>query len=241
MARTKAGLKTLTRRYLNFCKKFRMMLDHGKSKVMHFRRSRYRTDVNVGFTVDGLSFEEPKAKKSPDGGCRHTYLGFLLDEALSGSAHFDRAIARGAGFTHKAGKVSSSMAMGEDMGLWYLQSVVGQSCLYNIELVGRGHDLKHLKNVWEGLLSKATLVGHYEGQNTFSSRLELARPGMAPMARSVYYLVLSSYMRNMTVDRYEQTCSLYNLARQDSLVIYQRWRWPLQWQIKRSLSWNTWP
>ena len=127
VARTKAGLKTLTRRYLNFCKKFRMRLNHGKSKVMHFRRSRYRTDVNAGFTVDGLSFEEPKAKKPLDGGCRHTYLGFLLDEALSGSAHFDRAIARGAGFTHKVGKVSSSM--GEDMGLWYLQSVVGPSCL----------------------------------------------------------------------------------------------------------------
>ena len=57
-----------------------------------------------------------------------TLVGFLLDEALSGSAHFDRAIARGAGFTHKVGKVSSSM--GEDMGLWYLQSVVGPSCLY---------------------------------------------------------------------------------------------------------------
>ena len=48
--------------------------------------------------------------------------------------------------------------------------MVGPSCLYDIELVGRGHDLKRLKNVWEGLLSKATLVGHYEGQNTFSSR-----------------------------------------------------------------------
>ena len=112
--------------------------------------------MNAGFTVDGLSFEEPKAKKPLDGGCRHTYLGFLLDEALSGSAHFDRAIARGAGFTHKVGNVSSSM--GEAMGLWYLQSVVGPSCLYDIELVGREHDLRHLKNVWEGLLSKATLV-----------------------------------------------------------------------------------
>ena len=53
----------------------------------------------------------------------------------------------------------------------YLQSVPGPSCPYNIELVGRGHDLKRLKNaiLWEGLLSKATLVGHHEGQNTVSS------------------------------------------------------------------------
>ena len=97
--------------------------------MTHFRRSRYHTGVNSGFTADGLSFEEAKAKKPLDGGCRHTYLGFLLDEAVSGSVHFDRAIARGAGFTHKVGKVSSSM--GEDMGLWYLQSVVGPSCLYD--------------------------------------------------------------------------------------------------------------
>ena len=55
VARTKAGLKTLARGYLNFCNKLRMGLGHGKSKVMHFRRSRHRTDVNAGFTVDGLS------------------------------------------------------------------------------------------------------------------------------------------------------------------------------------------
>ena len=72
VARTKAGLKTLARRYLNFCKQFRMRLNHGKSKVMHFRRGRYRTDVNAGFAVDGLSFEEPEAKKPLDGGGKHT-------------------------------------------------------------------------------------------------------------------------------------------------------------------------
>ena len=39
------------------------------------RRSKYHTDVNAGFTVDVLAFEEPKAKKplGLDGGCRHTY------------------------------------------------------------------------------------------------------------------------------------------------------------------------
>ena len=30
---------------------------------------------------------------------------------------------------------------------------------------------RRLKNVWEGLLSKATLVGHYEGQNTYTGRM----------------------------------------------------------------------
>ena len=59
VARTKAGLKALrlTGMYLGFGRKARMRLNHGESKVMHFRRSRHRTDVNAGFTVDGLSFE----------------------------------------------------------------------------------------------------------------------------------------------------------------------------------------
>ena len=69
------------------------------------------------------------------------------------------------------------------------------------------------------------------------ARLELARADKAlyhrsdcANARSVYYLVLSSYIRNVAVDRYRQICALYNSAglSQDSpLVIYQRWRWPL--------------
>ena len=55
-------------------------------------------------------------------------LPLLLDEALFGSAHFDHALSRGTGFNHKVGKVSSSM--GEDMGLWYVKSVVGPTVLY---------------------------------------------------------------------------------------------------------------
>ena len=98
----------------------------------------------------------------------HPYLGFVLDGALSGSAHFDRALSRGTGFNHKVGKVSFSM--GEDMGLWYLKSVVGPSVLYATELVGPGHSTQRLKAVWEGLLSQATLVGGAEKRSSFNSR-----------------------------------------------------------------------
>ena len=157
---------------MNFCRKFRMRLNHGKSKVMHFRRRMRKEDPDAGFSVDGIDFSQPprstKAGKPKEGGCRHPYLGFLLDEALSGSAHFDRALSRGTGFNHKVGKVSSSM--GEDMGLWYLQSVVGPSVLYDTELVGPGHNTQRLKAVWEGLLSQATLVGGAEKRSTFNSR-----------------------------------------------------------------------
>ena len=44
-----------------------------------------------------------------------------------------------------------------------------------------------LKNVWEGLLSKATLVGHYEGQNTFASRKDafIRKGGLMPETQEV--------------------------------------------------------
>ena len=86
LARTKAGLQTLTQGYMNLCRKFRMRLNHGKSRVMHFRSQMRKEDLDAGFTVDGIAFSQPprstKAGKPKEGGCRHPYLGFLLDEAL---------------------------------------------------------------------------------------------------------------------------------------------------------------
>ena len=37
VAKTKGGLKSLTEKYMRFCRKFRMRLNHKKSKVMHYR------------------------------------------------------------------------------------------------------------------------------------------------------------------------------------------------------------
>lgn len=50
--------------------------------------------------MDGLAFEEPKERKPLDGGCRYPHLGFLLDEALSGSPMLS---VLGAICTHKSG------------------------------------------------------------------------------------------------------------------------------------------
>ena len=38
VAKTMGGLESLTRKYMRFCRRFRMRLNHKKSKVMHFRR-----------------------------------------------------------------------------------------------------------------------------------------------------------------------------------------------------------
>ena len=42
LARTKAGLQTLTHGYMDVCRAFRMRLNDGKSKVMHFRRQMHK-------------------------------------------------------------------------------------------------------------------------------------------------------------------------------------------------------
>ena len=62
--------------------------------------------------VDGVLFTQPKPH---EGGRRQPYLGFLMDEAMSGMAHQDRAMAMGHSHASKVGGVSSRM--GEDMGL----------------------------------------------------------------------------------------------------------------------------
>ena len=56
LARTKVGLKTLTKGYMNFCRKFRMRLNHGKSKVMHFRRRMQKEELDAGFQWMGQTF-----------------------------------------------------------------------------------------------------------------------------------------------------------------------------------------
>ena len=82
-------------------------------------------------------------------------MGFLMDEAMSGMAHQDRAIAMGHSHASKAGEVASRM--GGDMGMMYVKTVVGPTVLYDMELTGGQFQGERLRKVWEKLLSKATL------------------------------------------------------------------------------------
>ena len=59
VAKTMNGLESLTRKYVRFCRRFRMRLNHKKSKVMHFRRHpQYGGGVDL--KVDGVLFTQPK-------------------------------------------------------------------------------------------------------------------------------------------------------------------------------------
>ena len=69
-----------------------------------------------------------------EGGLRQPYLGFLMDEAMTGMAHQDRAIAMGHSHAAKVGEFSSRM--GEDMAMMYVRTVVGPRGMYDMELTG---------------------------------------------------------------------------------------------------------
>ena len=49
----------------------------------------------------------------------HYYLGFLMDEVMSGMAHQDRAIAMGHSHASKVGEVPSRLGAREDMDMLY--------------------------------------------------------------------------------------------------------------------------
>ena len=97
--------------------------------------------------VDGVLFTQPKPH---EGGRRQPYLGFLMDEAMSGMTHQDRAIAMGHSHAGKVGEVSPRM--GEDMGMMYVRTVVGPRVLYDMELTGGQFQGERLRKVWEKLL-----------------------------------------------------------------------------------------
>ena len=123
VAKAKGGLKSLTEKYMRFCRKFWMRLNHKKSKVMHYRTvfGAVGEPEDAGYEAGGpwVRFEQPSAPTTGPGiGRRQPYLGFLTDEALSGKAHYNKALAMGHAQAGKVGDISAKM--GEDMGLMYL-------------------------------------------------------------------------------------------------------------------------
>ena len=82
VAKTKGGLKSLTEKYMRFCWKFRMRLNHKKSKVMHSRTvfGAVGEPEDAGYEAGGVRFEQPEAPTTDPGiGRRQPYLGFLTD------------------------------------------------------------------------------------------------------------------------------------------------------------------
>ena len=110
-------------------------------------------------------FTSPSAK---EGTRTHKHLGFLLDEQLSGKAHFQKVLAMGSAKANLASRVAARM--GEDMALWCLESVIGPSVLYDAEMLGPKHSRKLLRALWEKLLGKAVLLGKVEQKEGFIAR-----------------------------------------------------------------------
>ena len=173
LARPKVGLQSPTEEYMHFRKMFMMRLNsnHKKSKVMHYRRV-FKDGEDAGYEAGGVRFEQPKAPEKTLANARmgrtQPYLGFLTDGCLSGRAHHSRALAIGHAQARKVVEVPAKM--GEDMGLMYLKGVVGPNALDDIELTGEEYTPTRIRQLWDRLLSKATLVADDDERGAYMTR-----------------------------------------------------------------------
>ena len=88
-----------------------------------------------GMRLGGVRFEQPSAPTTDPGiGRRQPHLGFLTDEALSGKAHYNKALAMSHAHAGNVGDIFAKM--GEDVRIMYLKGVVGPKVLYAVELTG---------------------------------------------------------------------------------------------------------
>ena len=83
-------------------------------------------------------------------------------------AHRNRALAIGHAHARKVGEVSAKM--GEDMKLMYLKGMVGPKALYNMELTGVEYTPARVRQLWDKLLSKATLVADDDEWGAYTTR-----------------------------------------------------------------------
>jgi len=123
VAKTRKGLKGMVARYLHFCRMFRIRLNPGKSKMMHFTKG----VPNVSpMMVNGVEVECPK-------GGTQNYLGFVMDAGLTGVPQMKRMQNMVSGKALVVAAVAK--AMGEFAAVWYLRVCVEPAALYGLELL----------------------------------------------------------------------------------------------------------
>ena len=174
VAKTKGGLRSLTVKYMKFCKKIRMRPNHKKSKVMHYM-TLYRSVFgavgepdDAGFEAGGVRFEQPKAPKTDPMIGRRQYKPSRLQslwEKLLGKATIvaddDKRgsfVSRRDAFTRKSGLMSETREIpwdirvqGRAAGRWRRIRTHGGT------LAGRAFT----KPVAQGTARQAPALGHH--------------------------------------------------------------------------------
>ena len=130
---------------------FRIRLNPGKSKMMHFTKG--APDVSP-MTVNGVEVECPK-------GGTQNYLGFAMDSGLTGVPQMKRMQGMVSGKALVVAAVAK--AMGEFAAAWYLRVCVEPAALYGLELLpfwASNAPLPPLPGLtWGGLGAKRRLKG----------------------------------------------------------------------------------
>ena len=120
MATTKSGLESLIAAYVRFCSKFRMRINHDKSKVLTFGS---RQPQQRGACVSGVQY--PAA----EGG--HKFLGFVADPAATGALHVKAAVRKAK--AQLAVSDAVSRRLGARLTTKYIATHVAPSVLYAAE------------------------------------------------------------------------------------------------------------
>ena len=120
MATTKPGLESLIAAYARFCSKFRMRVNHAKSKVLTFGG---RQPLQRGACVSGVQY--PAAEGS------HKFLGFVADPAATGALHVSAAVRKAK--AQLAVSDAVSRRLGTRLTTKYVATHVAPSVLYAAE------------------------------------------------------------------------------------------------------------
>lgn len=160
VAQTRSDLAALISCYHSFCRRFRMRINAGKSKLMRFTRG----DVSAGqdrlaMEVEGVTYSTPDAR--PGAPVCHKFLGYTLDSGLTGAHHARRQL--GMAQARCRGLELIAKTMGEEFALWYLRTTVAPAALYAMEMVQQASAASNACRVHTLLIAEAVRLGRCGG------------------------------------------------------------------------------
>ena len=163
LAKSENGLKAITKRYMNFCSKFRMRLNPKKTKLLQFNK--HGDWVPLKISVGEATFSTPKPNDK--GTWKQKILGFHCDPAMTGCQHMQAMVDKAAAMKYKLKPIAHRL--GESHALKYAATHIAPSVLYAGELVDNG---RRIDALWRDTLAEATLVGkaaRYENSEPYIS------------------------------------------------------------------------
>ena len=148
-----AGLEGAIRAYQNFCSKFQMRINVGKSSVLRMGDGVPKDQGGFQVVVDGRVYRAPSAGSQK-------LLGFLCDGAMDGERQLQAACGKAGAKAQRSRIVASRL--GEAQGLQHMEVCTAPAVLYDVEMVVGNEDkiARRLDKVWLQTVGDATQVGN---------------------------------------------------------------------------------